>query len=133
MTRNTTYYIPIHYHTGLPGFEVQMLRLCHAFHGVSCTLWTTQAQSFTPPKPSSASSTSLSGLSYRLLTPTTSCWCESTSGIVDTTFWGAAGDSISIYFTVYAFDSHFPNRHLHIIIYPPQPQNNTASLNRILY
>jgi hypothetical protein len=46
-----------------------------------------------------------------------------------TTFWGGeAGDLTSIYFTVWAFDSHFPNRHLHIIIYPLRPQINTASL-----
>src|SRR6478752_1544338 len=107
--------------------------LVPCFHGVSCTLWTTQAQSFTPPKPSSASSTNLSGSSYRflphylLLVRKYLWYCRTPlSG-------GKAGDLTSIYFTVWAFDSHFPNRHLHIIIYPLQPQNNTASLNRILY
>ena len=89
MTRNTTYCAyPLQYR---PGFEVQML--------VPCFSWRVlYPLDHTGPifYPSKTLECLINEPIRSLLSPsnpTISCWCESTSGIVDTTFWGEAGDS----------------------------------------
>lgn len=93
MTQNTTYYtyLPTHYHTGLLGFEVQMLVPCFSWRVLYPLDHT--GPIFYPSKTLECLINEPIRSLLSPFTPTTSCWCESTSGIVDTTFWGEAGDS----------------------------------------